>query len=548
MFRVGRFSSWHLFVPLAAAVALLTIGLLSSGGTRQAMANSAILAVGTTAIALPLGTLLAVLLTRFDLVGRRVAAAGLGVLLFLPLYVQLSGWDAALGKLGWYALTYGSIAEPFLAGMRGAVFVHAMAVVPWVALLVGLGLLQVDPAQEEAALLAVPPQVVLLRITLPQTIPFVIAAAVWTVVSTTSEMTVTNIFLMNPGERTYTEQFYMTFALRAAAGEASLAVLPGMAGLVVIVVGTLWMIAQYGRRPALVTTRSAATFSSGSLRPVLAALLWVIVLGLVAVPVASLIYKAGLAVVHEEGHRIRSWSAVKCLTEVTTAPRRFGLDFCWTLVVAFASATLALFAGAGLAWQARRGGWRAVPAIGATVLGLAIPGPLVGVVLIWLLNHDLPPEIMSADGRPKSWLLVLYDETPLSPVLAQTVRALPLVTVICWYSFRTLSDDVLSAAALDGATPRQVLLRIALPQRWSAVCGGWLAAFAVAAGDLAWAHLVTPPGMDLIQRRVFGLVHSGVEEQVAAISLVNVVAYALLAVLIQWLIAWSPGRRLSSRR
>src|SRR5688572_17758680 len=108
--------------------------------------NSAMLAAGAVGIALPLGTLLAVLLTRYNLPGRRTAIACLGVLLFLPLYVQLSGWDAALGKLGWYALRYGSMAEPFLAGMRGAIFVHGLAAIPWVAMIVAIGLLQVDAA------------------------------------------------------------------------------------------------------------------------------------------------------------------------------------------------------------------------------------------------------------------------------------------------------------------------------------------------------------------------------------------------------------------
>src|SRR5439155_14489314 len=115
--------------------------------------NSAILATGAVAIAFPLGTLLAILLTKFPVPGRGAAVACLGVLLFLPLYVQLSGWDAALGKLGWYSLAHGSLAEPFLAGMRGAIFVHGIAAVPWVALLVGIGCWQIDPTQEEAALL-----------------------------------------------------------------------------------------------------------------------------------------------------------------------------------------------------------------------------------------------------------------------------------------------------------------------------------------------------------------------------------------------------------
>jgi ABC-type Fe3+ transport system permease subunit len=240
---------------------------------------------------------------------------------------------------------------------------------------------------------------------------------------------------------------------------------------------------------------------------------------------------------HVGTERVRSWSAIKCVSEVAAAPRRFAVEFGWTIRVAAAAATLAMGISIALAWLAQRGGWRALPAIGTAALGMAIPGPLVGVALIWLLNHDLPPLVTSSDGRPKSWLLVLYDETPLAPILAQTIRALPLAMLLCWHSFRTLSRDVLDAAALDGLSPWQVPWRIALPQRWAALTGAWLAGFAVAAGDLAWVHLVTPPGMDLIQRRVFGLVHSGVEEQVAAISLVVVFTYAAVAGLVIWLVA-----------
>src|SRR5205085_12508858 len=130
------------------------------------------------------------------------------------------------------------------------------------------------------------------------------------------------------------------------------------------------------------------------------------------------------------------------------------------------------------------------------------------------------------------WLLLLYDNTPLAPMLAQAIRALPLATMLLWHSFSTLDNDVLAAAALDGLSPARVFWRIALPQRWRAVLAAWLAAFAVAAADLAWSHLVTPPGLDLLSRRVFGLVHSGVEEQVAAISLVNIIAYAILAIVV----------------
>ena len=38
-----------------------------------------------------------------------------------------------------------------------------------------------------------------------------------------------------------------------------------------------------------------------------------------------------------------------------------------------------------------------------------------------------------------------------------------------------------------------------------------------------------PPGMETVQRRVFGLIHYGADEQVAGICLVVAVAYAVLA-------------------
>jgi iron(III) transport system permease protein len=345
-------------------------------------------------------------------------------------------------------------------------------------------------------------------------------------------MTVTNIFLINPGERTYTEQFYMTFSLSAEPGEATLAVLPGTLGLTILIAAALWMISRIHGRALRHRSQQAVTFFAGNIRFLLTALLWLIVLILVAVPVASLIAKAGFVVEHVGGERRPSWSALVALREVCTAPWRFSIEFGWTLIVAAGAAMLAWIIALPLGWYARSGNWHALPATIATVLGLAIPGPLVGVALIWLLNRDLPPAISLAGNPPKSWLLVLYDQTPLAPILAQAIRALPLATLLAWHSFRTLDPDVLAAAALDGATPWQTFRRIAVPQRWRPLAAAWLAAFAVAAGDLAWAHLVTPPGLDLIQRRVFGLVHSGVEEQVAAISLVNVIVYTLAALLI----------------
>lgn len=516
-----------------------------------AIINSCWLAAGSALLALPCGTLLALLLARYEVVGRRAAVACLGLLLLLPLYVQLAGWDACFGKVGWFSLAFGSLATPWLDGMRGAVFVHGLAAIPWVALLVGIGLMQVDPAQEEAALLVAPPSVVLCRVTLPHAWPFVVAAAIAVVVSTTAEMTVTNIYLMNPGQRTMTEQFYMTFALSADAGEATMAVLPGIIGLTAVVALALWSVTRLTQTNRLRISHSRVWAHASGTRWLCTCLVWCLLAILLAIPIASLSSKAGFQVVNTEAGRMRSWSAAKCLAEVWQAPVRFHGEFTWTLLVATAAATLATAVGTALGWFARGGGWRRWPAIGSIALGVAIPGPLVGVLLIVLFNHDLPPRLPIFGSDPKSWLLMLYDQTPLAPILAQAIRALPWTTLIAWYSFRSISPSVLEAAVLDGSSPWQVFSRIAVPLRRGPLFAAWLIAFAVAAGDLAWAHLVTPPGMDLIQRRVFGLLHSGVEEQVAAIALVNAIAYLLLSVASLWLLSRvdpAPGRRTAAQQ
>src|SRR5205823_10948744 len=127
---------------------------------------------------------------------------------------------------------------------------HGIAAVPWVALLVGIGCWQIDSTQEEAALLVLPPRLVLWSITLRQSLPFIVAAAIWTVVSTTSEMTVTNIYLVDPRQWTYTERFYMQLAGNDA-GQAATAVLPGVGALALVIVGALWMIRRLLSRRVL---------------------------------------------------------------------------------------------------------------------------------------------------------------------------------------------------------------------------------------------------------------------------------------------------------
>jgi iron(III) transport system permease protein len=186
-----------------------------------------------------------------------------------------------------------------------------------------------------------------------------------------------------------------------------------------------------------------------------------------------------------------------------------------------------------LAWSARRGGWCAVPAALVAALGFSLMGPLIGLALVWLFTlHDT------------AWLEWCYSRTISAPVLAAAVRAVPLPVLICWVAFGTLNGETIDAAALDGAGPLARCLRIGVGQRRNAVMLAWLVAFVVACGELSATILATPPGLETVPIRVFGLIHAGVDNQVAAVCLTSVVALAAMAALLS--IA-KPGRWLWGR-
>ncbi len=154
-------------------------------------------------------------------------------------------------------------------------------------------------------------------------------------------------------------------------------------------------------------------------------------------------------------------------------------------------------------------------------LCLTIPGPVLGIITIRVLNR--PPGSLFAP------LASLYDSN-FAPWLVQTVRAIPLATLILWPALASVPQVMLDTAATDGTGWWGRLLRIALPQRWPAVAAAWLVGFAVAIGELAATILVMPPqrGATALSIQIFQLLHYGVDDRVAAICLDTVFAIAAI--------------------
>ena len=131
--------------------------------------NTSLLLSGTLSIALPLGIGAAILLYRCNLPWRRTLGALILLTLFIPLPLFTSAWQAILGSGGlWPTALWnpvrdstvgggGMVWSPWGQGLVSAIWIHALTGLPWVILLVGQGLLAVEPALEEDAVTAAGP-------------------------------------------------------------------------------------------------------------------------------------------------------------------------------------------------------------------------------------------------------------------------------------------------------------------------------------------------------------------------------------------------------
>lgn len=514
-----RFSTSTWLFALALLTAIVAFGLMGeTPRSRGLLFNTLLLSAATLALSIPMGTLLALLIARTDLPGRSFFAILLGTLLFLPLVVQTAAWMAGFGLQGWVTMAYGT--GPWVEGWSGAIWVHAVAAIPWVALIVGVALRMVEPETEEAALLDGSPASVFFRITAPRALGGVAAAAMWVVVMTSGEITVTDVFQV----RTYAEELFTQKAALADANPVPLSVAPG----VLLTVSLVLLAAAMGAQLVPPQSPPDSALRTIELRrwraPALLLMIAAVVL-LVGVPIMNLLYKAGIEVMQYNGERHREWHAWKCLEIIIDGPWRYRRELAESLWIASLAATLACWAAVELAWKAMRSQLRMWLVLIPLAVAFAIPGPVLGMAIIWLLNR---PEWPS--------LVFLYDHTVLPPLLAQILRALPVSTFVMWYSLRSVPTSTVEAAAAEGAKDGVLLWKIAVPQRLAALGATWLVAFAIALGELPGSFLTAPPDVMTLPLRVFNLIHYGVEDYVAGILLGLLVIYAALAVAVMRLL------------
>ena len=177
-----------------------------------------------------------------------------------------------------------------------------------------------------------------------------------------------------------------------------------------------------------------------------------------------------------------------------------GQNAVWnSFVLSFISACLCTAIGVALSTSV----WRH-----ALWIPFLIPGLLLGICLVWLLN------------RPVFAYLYL---SILMVIMAWVVRYSILACTAIHKAVATVDRSLLYAARLEGAGYRFRFIHIYWPQISRSLVFAWFVCYLMCLWDVETLIQIVPPGKETLSLRIFNLLHYGHNSQVNALCLILIV-------------------------
>jgi iron(III) transport system permease protein len=494
--------------------------------------NTLGLMLGTLVLAVPAGTVLAILLYRTDLPIRRFFRYLTFLALFVPLPLLVTAWQSMVGAGGWLPIDrwiqpapgdpdvspLGTVWKPWIQGIPAAIWIHTMAGLPWVILIVGLGLRWVEKELEEDALTVAGPWRVLWHVTIPRCRTAIWAAGLWVALQTATEISATDMMRV----RTFAEEVYLQLVEggpSAIAGSVAIAV-PALI-LTWLLVGAVAARLSRNLPPLENFTKTPLQFHLGINR-------WPCFIGvtataivLVGVPVASLIWKTGIA------GSPPAWSLPTFSRYLLRAFHSHGWIILRSLGAAGVAGVMTALVALVTSWlasESRRFQWVCLTLLAAA---WALPGPVVGFGLkdtIELLLDGIGSSSPAEDWAARA---LWYGPSPAPILWIYGIRFFPFALAMLWPVVRLMPREFVESARLDGARPGQEFRHVIFPLSRGAFLLTALAVTVLCLGEISASKLVETPGWDTLVHIVFDRMHYGVGNDLAALCLVLLIVVLL---------------------
>jgi iron(III) transport system permease protein len=509
--------------PAGFSLGAFTRAYTANSQAGRMMLNSLEFAVGSGALALALGTLLAYVQVRTDAPLKGLFFAASLVPLIIPGILYAASWiflaDPRIGLIN--AVLFKPVLGHGLFNtfsMWGMIWVQGLHLAPIAFLLMAAAFRSMDPALEEAALMAGAPRHVLLRrITMPLVRPAIVSAILLMFVQSLESFEVPGLLGLQNGIYVFTSRIY--FVLRqfpidyGAAGAYAL----GLLAFAIVGVALSGWLSRNARGYQTITGKAfrPRPMELGRARPVVGGLVVLYFAIAVVLPVAVLVYASLLKFYSAPSlESLRTMSLANYRTVLHTPLAITALRN--SVILGIGAATVVMFLTAVASWvvvRTRAMGRRLLDMVAFTPL--VVPGLVLGLALSFVYLRTALPIYGTL------WILLI----------AYSTRYLPYGMRYAGAAMSQTSGELEESAHVCGASWWQTFRRVLLPLASSGILAGWVYILVVSFRELSSSILLYSPGKEVLSILIWEQFENGQFTTLAAIGVCMVAILVLLVLL-----------------
>src|SRR6266403_4263695 len=491
------------------------VNFATDGFYRRSLWNSLVLGLGTVAATSVLGFAIAMLLVRYDFVGRSLFSNLTLIPIVAPPLVGVLGFTFILGRAGTVnvlLMDWFDLLTPinFVYGVHGVLLVETLHLFPMITLNVVDALAKIDPALEEAAeSVGAPGWWKLATITLPLTTPGYVAGALLVFIWTFSDFATPLVLGVHD---LLASQAYLNIVQFV---DRRLFRMGIVISALMVLLAVVFLVAA--RRYVAIKDYSSLSYSRVPRRRLGPLGATAVVTFLSAVLAFSFVPYLGVALASVG----KGWS-------MTPFPVRYTWLFFERVIVetpkyivnsflyAGLAVLLCIVIGVPIAWVLARTHLPGRDTLdGLNTLILAVPGTAIGIAYIRAFHVELP------------WLGVPLTSLWIILPIVLAVRRLPYTVRGSYASLLLVHRSMEEAAAGVGARGLRSFGDITLPLIWRGVLVGSLFSFMTSLQEASAVLFLSLGGWETIPVGIFAFYIAGSANEAAALGVILIVVAAI---------------------
>ena len=481
---------------------------------KRSFLNSLYISCGMGLISVPLGGVLAFLMVRTDLPGRRWIEPLLLIPVFVSPMILCFGYTVAVGPVGFVSLWAQKVVGTVpwnLYSMASIILIAGLSHVPHVYLYTASALRSLSSDVEEAARVAgAGPFRVATTVSLPMVMPALLYSGV--LVFFLGFQVFGLALVLGDPEGHLVLATYL-YKLTNKLGVPSYHLMAAVAMCIVAITVPMVLSQRFLLRNAhkYITLKGKGarqrTLPLGGWRWVAAGLVFLWLTATVIIPIVGVVFRAfvtnwGEGVTFAEAFTLENFKSV---FEQTNLLR--GVINTILLGVIGGGLSVLCFTFIGLASHRKNNGWTRL--LDYTVMTpRAIPGLLAGLAFLWVFLF-FPP-------------LVPFRKTLVSLWLAYSVVWLAYGMRLVSTSLLQVGPELEECARVTGATPGQVNRHVTIPLIRYGLRASWLMIFMIFEREYSTGVYLLGPGTEVIGSLMVSLWGAGAIETISALSFINI--------------------------